>query len=161
MKIRGFIRNKEGNAAVEFALIAPMLFLLLMGIVEFALVMFATSVIEGAATSASRLGLTGRAGANNPTYGDTPERQAYVRAEIDRLSLGLVEADEVQFVPTIHSGYGSADADQGEGLGSGNQAVTYDLTYDWYFFTPLVGRFFGADNMFTIRASVIVKNEDF
>ncbi len=159
MKIHGFIKRKDGNAAVEFALIAPMLFLLLMGIVEFALVMFSMSVIEGAATSASRLGLTGRDTDGN--FGDTDARLTYVRNEIARLSLGMIDSSKVQFNPVVHAGFGSAGNDVGEGLGGGNQAVTYELSYDWNFFTPMIGHFFGPDNMFTIRSTVIVKNEDF
>lgn len=159
MKIYGFIRDKDGNAAIEFALIAPMLFLLLMGIVEFALVMFSMSVIEGASTSASRLGLTGRDADSN--FGNTDARFTYVRNEIDRLSLGLVDASKVRFDPVVHAGFGSAGTPAGEGLGSGNEAVTYELSYDWNFFTPMIGNFFGPDNMFTIRSTVIVKNEDF
>ncbi len=158
-KKKTLIRRNEGSAAVEFALLAPFLFLLMMGIVELGLVMFASSVIENAATAASRRGLTGNDGTN--TFGNTSARATYVRNEIDRLVPGLIDTSRIQFSPVVHTAMESAGADVGTGLGNGGQAVTYNVSYDWEFFTPLIGKFFGADGVYTITSSVIVPNEDF
>lgn len=154
-----FIKAREGNSAIEFAFVAPVLFLMLFGIVELGLVMFASSVIENAATSAARVGLTGRDTDGN--YGDSGARATHVRNEINRFAPGLIDVSRLQFNPVVHSSYGAAGGSVGEGLGTANQAVTYNVSYDWEFFTPLIGQFFGPDGVYTITSSVIVKNEDF
>jgi Flp pilus assembly protein TadG len=52
---RRFVRNRRGSAAVEFALVAPMFFLLLFAIIETALVFFAGQVLEIGAQDSARL----------------------------------------------------------------------------------------------------------
>lgn len=55
----GILRHNEGATAVEYALIAPVLLLLLMGTLEFNLIMYASAVLEGATNYAARLAKTG------------------------------------------------------------------------------------------------------
>jgi Flp pilus assembly protein TadG len=58
---RALLRRKDGNAAVEFALVAAPFLALLMAILETALVFFAQQVLQTATTQASRLIMTGQA----------------------------------------------------------------------------------------------------
>lgn len=51
---RRFARDRKGAAAVEFALIAGPFFMLLFGILEIALIFFATAIIEDAVSQAAR-----------------------------------------------------------------------------------------------------------
>ena len=44
--LRRFRRNRRAAAAVEFALVAPLFFVLLFAIIEVALVFFASQVLE-------------------------------------------------------------------------------------------------------------------
>lgn len=53
--LRRFRRNRRGSAAVEFALIAPVFFVLLFAIIETALVFFAGQVLETGVQDAGRL----------------------------------------------------------------------------------------------------------
>lgn len=154
-----FIGKRDGSAAVEFALLAPLLFLLMVGIVELGLVMFASSVLENAATTASRVGLTGNDGKGN--FGDSKAREAAVRQEVMRFAHGIIDPNKVKFDPQVHNKYTNVNGKGSEGLGSGNQAVIYDVTYEWKFFSPLIGAFFKPRGVYTISSSVIVKNEDF
>jgi Flp pilus assembly protein TadG len=56
----GFIsRRVEGHAILEFAIVLPVMLLLIMGIVEYSLIMFASAVLEGATNYAARVGQTG------------------------------------------------------------------------------------------------------
>lgn len=153
------IKNTEGNAAIEFALVAPALLLLMVGIVEFGLIMFVSSVIENAATSASRIGLTGRDGTGG--YGESAARNTFVTNEINRFAGGIIDVTKVHFNPVVHGDYSNAGNTGTQGLGKGNEAVTYRVTYDWVFFTPLIGQFFPPNGTYTISSTVIVKNEDF
>ena len=58
---RALVRRQDGNAAVEFALVAAPFFALLIAILETALVFFAQQVLQTATTEASRLIMTGQA----------------------------------------------------------------------------------------------------
>ena len=58
---RRFRRNRQGSAAVEFALIAPLFFGMLFAIIETAIVFFAGQVLEQGTAESSRLMLTHQA----------------------------------------------------------------------------------------------------
>jgi Flp pilus assembly protein TadG len=62
---RRFRRNRRGSAAVEFALVAPVFFVLLFAIIETAIMFFASQVLETITQSASRQILTGQAQSAN------------------------------------------------------------------------------------------------
>lgn len=59
-KLRLFRRNREGSAAVEFAMVAPLFFALLFAMMEYALMFFAAQVLETATQDTARLILTGQ-----------------------------------------------------------------------------------------------------
>ena len=59
--LRRFRRNRRGTAAVEFALIAPLFFVLLFAILEAAIVFFAGQVLEQGTAESARLMLTHQA----------------------------------------------------------------------------------------------------
>ena len=58
---RALLRRRDGNAIVEFALVAAPFLALLMAILETALVFFAQQVLQTATTQAARLIMTGQA----------------------------------------------------------------------------------------------------
>lgn len=60
-RLRRFRRNRDGSAAVEFALVAPLFFALLFAIIETGLVFFASQTLETATQDVARLVLTGQA----------------------------------------------------------------------------------------------------
>jgi Flp pilus assembly protein TadG len=59
--LRRFRRNRQGSAAVEFALVAPLFFGLLFAIIEMAMVFFASQVLETVAQDSGRMIMTGQA----------------------------------------------------------------------------------------------------
>jgi Flp pilus assembly pilin Flp len=83
-----FRRNDDGAVMIEFALIAPMLFLLIFGILELGLIMLSMSTIESATNVVAR---TSRI--NN--RGSDPDLVSHIRAEIQRRSAGLVDSKKV------------------------------------------------------------------
>jgi Flp pilus assembly protein TadG len=58
---RRFQRNRQGSAAVEFAMIAPLFFALLFAIVETATMFFASQVLETVTQESARAIMTGQA----------------------------------------------------------------------------------------------------
>lgn len=152
---RNLVRKQEGVTAIEFALLAPVLFLLLFGIIEFSLLMFASSVIEGATSTAARLS---RTGAERSTAG-TPAQQAFAdSARLRQMILehggGLLKNDNLN-VTTIPqtSVVGS--------MGGANEMVTYNVTYNWIILTPLVGKLIAPDGVYSINSTAVVMNEPF
>ncbi len=59
--LRRFRRNRRGSAAIEFALVAPLFFVLLFAIIETALMFFAAQVLETGTQDSARLMLTHQA----------------------------------------------------------------------------------------------------
>lgn len=154
----GYLRRERGSAAIEFALLLPVLLLFVGGIIEFSLLMFATGVIDNAASSAARFGITGN------DYG-SGSRDAYVLQTIRDLSAGFVDADEVRISTVVHDDFRTPDSGEDNGNftpGCGGQAVTYTVSYDWEFLFPRVAKVIRPDGEpYTISASVLVKNEEF
>jgi Flp pilus assembly protein TadG len=58
--LRRFRRNRNGSAAVEFAMIAPMFIALLFAILESAMVFFAAQVLETVTQDSARMIMTGQ-----------------------------------------------------------------------------------------------------
>ncbi|MBW1744397.1 MAG: pilus assembly protein [Deltaproteobacteria bacterium] len=57
MKTRKRVRDEKGVAAVEFALVLPILLILLFGIVEFSLLLYDKAMITNAAREGARVGI--------------------------------------------------------------------------------------------------------
>lgn len=57
MKARKKVHNEKGVAAIEFALVLPILLLLLIGIVEFSLLLYDKAMITNASREGARLGI--------------------------------------------------------------------------------------------------------
>jgi Flp pilus assembly protein TadG len=59
--LRRFRRNRQGSAAVEFAIVAPVFFALLFAIIETAIVFLASQVLETMVQQSARMVMTGQA----------------------------------------------------------------------------------------------------
>src|SRR5262245_18866068 len=89
-KLKEGRRNTSGSVAIEFALIAPIFFLLLFGIIEATLALFANMVLENATKETARLIRTGQA--QNSKMSQAQFRQAVC----DRISIVMsCDADKL------------------------------------------------------------------
>lgn len=79
--MRRLRRNKEGSAAIEFALVAPMFFGMLFAILETGLVFFAGQVLENGLQNSARLMFTHQAADSNMT------QQAFMADLCGRVSM--------------------------------------------------------------------------
>ncbi|MBN8543550.1 MAG: pilus assembly protein [Alphaproteobacteria bacterium] len=179
--LKQFRKNDDGVTALEFAFVAPVLSLFVMGVIEAAMMMFVQNIIESATFNASRLGKTGFA-----TEGAT--REETIRAMIDERAGGLLDAELIEIdsmaygggfgdinqpepytdsngngtkdgaEPYIDSnGNGQWDADMGAaGLGNAGDVVVYTVQYPWTLLTPMAGAFFGNDELDPDEDPVIV-----
>lgn len=61
------IKNQKGAAAVEFAIVAPLLVLLVIGIAEFGILWYNSQIIVNASREGARAGITRQADASDTT----------------------------------------------------------------------------------------------
>jgi len=165
MRIRFFLKNKknylidsQGNTALEMAIVGPVFFLLLLGIFEVGMIMLIKTSMELAILETVRFGRTG-----STVSGQTPSQTAIGLATT--YSFGLIDPSKMRLTVTTYPSYGaipnfSALPDNGsQDFGAPNQFAVYTLSYDWHFFTPLVGNLLSPSGFITIRASSVVMNE--
>lgn len=185
-----FWRRSEGTAAIEFAFIASILALLVIGTMEVARILFATSVLEGGLREAARFGITGQ-------ELDQAARKALVVQIVKAHGAGVVDVTDSDVTTMSYDNFSAIgqpepfvdtddggpldngtydvgepytdvncnsqwDPDQGQaGLGGGNDVVLYSVSYDLPLMTGMFSPFMGQDGMFTIDATVAVRNEPF
>jgi Flp pilus assembly protein TadG len=77
-----FRRSRGGSAAIEFALVAPVFFVLLFAIIETAIMFFASQVLETITQESARMILTGQA--QTASYSQA-QFQTYVCSQIPAL----------------------------------------------------------------------------
>ena len=182
-----FRRSERGSALVEFALVAPPLFLLVVGMFEVAMLMFINVSVEGGIKEASRWGITGQQSTD-------PEltREEQIIEIIEANTYGLVELTSADVTVKIYdsfndvgkpepwtdsppcngihdagesyedvNGDGEWSEDQGiVGAGSFGEVVQYTVHYDWALMTPLIGEIMGGtDGVINMSSSVTVRNE--
>ncbi len=174
-------RDTRGAAAVEFAFIAPMLILFLVGIVEVAMVLFASALLEGSVREAARYGLTGYAVngvsrvqmVRNIVAGYTDGMIDMKRVTVTTLTYksftnvgqpepytdsnhnGKHDANEPY---TDVNGNGKWDADMGAtGVGGPGDVVVYTVSYNWPLMTGYLSDLMGLT--IPLSSSYAVRNE--
>lgn len=180
-----FRKNQDGITSLEFALISPVMVMLIMGIIEFSMVMYTTTIMESATNSTSRLGKTGY----DPS-GMT--RQEAIVHSITEKTKDLLDGAKITIETKAYSdfskvgkpepcidpvnppcgglpginyidanGNGTWDSDMAEvGLGNEGEVVVYSVHYPWKIMTPFVSSLMGA-SIFDITVRTVVRNEPF
>lgn len=179
-----FLRCERGISALEFGFVAPVILLTITGIVDLMMVMFVTSLMEGGLRDASRLGRTGLQPVNmsreeamtqkiaQATLGlidmedvqiETKVYQSFDQIqqpepfEDDNPANGIYDIGEAF---TDVNGNGLWDSDMGAtGLGGPGEVVLYQINYDWHLLTPMLPAILGNGGIFSLKASVAVRNE--
>jgi Flp pilus assembly protein TadG len=162
--------GRKASAALEFALIAPVFFLLLLGIIENGVIFFAGSTLQYATDNAARYIRTGQAQAASTT-------QAQLRTRICNDIAPLLACNaNLQIDVEAYSGYSSANfataTDASGNLkttlnnyqpGTACNVVLVRSFYTWSIITPVLSAF--LTNMSTgnhlISATAAFRNEPF
>jgi Flp pilus assembly protein TadG len=178
-----FLTCDSGITTLEFAMISPVFFLLVMGIVEFSLIMFTSAVMESATSNTARLGKTGY-------IAPGMTRQQQLIDNVATRTAGLLDRNNITvnmktyssftnvndpepYIDANHNnnhdsgeaytdinGNGQWDPDMGRsGAGSANDIVVYTISYPWPIMTPIVSSIIGS--VFHISARTVVKNEPY
>ncbi|MDP6389516.1 MAG: pilus assembly protein [Alphaproteobacteria bacterium] len=183
-RLRGrFTRDEGGAAALEYAMVAPVFILALVGMMELGLMTFANVLLEGGLREASRYGATGFA------LPDGTSRADRIRQIVIENGAGLVVDEHVTITALIYpsfesigqaepfqdandndsydegetytdvNGNGQWDPDMGlEGAGGAGDIVVYRVDYPWSPITNLFGGMIGDINLST---SLVIRNEPF
>lgn len=186
MGVARLLHCRRGSAIVEFAFAAPAILLATAMVIELALMMFVSSLVEGGLREAARFGVTGFMPAG-------VSREERIREIVADNTIGLVDmaaASVTQYVypnfgdvgkpepfddqPPLNGAYdagepyqdingnGQWDADMGAaGVGGPGDVVLYTLAVDWRPLTPIVAPLLGSAGKIRLKASVAVKNEPF
>lgn len=181
-----FRRSERGTALLEFALVAPPLFLLVIGMFEVAMLMFVDVSVEGGIKEAARWGITGQ---QSPDPDLTREEQ--IVEIIEANTYGLVDLTSADVSVLVYdsftdvgkpepwtddppyngvhdageayddvNGDGEWSEDQGiAGAGTFGEVVQYTVHYTWALMTPLIGDIMSADGVIHLSSSVVVRNE--
>lgn len=178
-------RNRKGSAVTEFAIAAPVVIMATVGIIEFSMILFVSSLLEGGLREASRFGLTGFQ-PNGLT------REERILKIVEDHTHGLVDGTAVNLSTLVYPSFDSIgqpepftdensngtfdagepymdingnnqwDPDMGAaGLGGPEDIVLYTIEYDWPLMTGMLNGFVGNDGKIGLRASVVVRNEPY
>ena len=178
-------RNRKGSAVTEFAIAAPVVIMATVGIIEFSMILFVSSLLEGGLREASRFGLTGFQ-PNGLT------REERILKIVEDHTHGLVDGTAINLSTLVYPSFDSIgqpepftdensngtfdagepymdingnnqwDPDMGAaGLGGPEDIVLYTIEYDWPLMTGMLNGFVGNDGKIGLRASVVVRNEPY
>lgn len=154
------IRNtlRCGSVAVEMALITPVFFMMLMGVMETCLMFGAQQLLENAAYNTSRLAKTGFI-----TSGQTQAQTVSQILTTELQSYGaLINTANVTMTETDYNSFSSAAAGGGaSGYGTAQQIVVYTITYPWKLFTPMLSAIIGTNGIVGLTSTIVVRNEPY
>lgn len=161
--IRRFRSNEKGATAIEFAMVAPVLFFMIFGVVEFGLLMATQGTLEGAVSKAARVY---KAEARSDTTGANASQ---IKGLVAQYSSGLIKRSWLKVtVRRINSWGGSQGAGGGPtqneinntASGRTGRIMQYRAYYNYRVYTPFLSRVMGGnDGIIPIFVSTVVQNE--
>lgn len=164
--LRRFLREEQGNVAIEFAIIAFVGFLLTMGILEFALLIYANGALNNAVKeiaydSASECPTLER---GNDGLCTGKHNENVSKAHFDKVlhsyAHGLIHTDEICIFahPIVQGSTGKLLGDPGPStdFGGSEDIVRIDFRYRWTFFTAIISNFF--PNQLVFQANFLIRN---
>lgn len=154
------IRNcRSGSTAVEMAIISPVFFLMMIGLVELCLMLAAQQILESATFNASRLAKTG--------YTNAGQSQMQTVTGILNTQLSsfgtLFDTSEITMTSKAYDNFErlASDTSGTSGLGTATQVVVYTVVYPWKIFTPLLADIIGEEGKINITSRIVVRNEPY
>lgn len=188
-KIQSFLHNEEGAQVIEMAIISPILFLVVMSVLEFGLIMYTSSLLDTITHQATRYAKTGfDYGSGSSTfnpYGNErfdpsqmenyftynadesvtmDSRESFIRSYIHTAGRPLLDPEsivvETQILAEITNAGVTGTISAPYNFGGTSQAVLYKISYKWSILTPLM-MFLGEDGVYDIISTTLVKNEEY
>lgn len=183
--LQNLLTQRTGTAALEFAFALPIVLVLVTGTIEFAILSFADTLLEGGLREAARFGITGL----DP---DDGSREAQIVSIVNDNAAGLFTISASDVETRVYQDFsdigepepytdsnGNDQYDDGEpytdvncndqwdedmaaaGAGGGNDVVVYTITHEHNTITGFLDPIIAPDGTITLQASVAVRNEPF
>ena len=176
------LRDKRGVAIIEFALIAPVLLLMLMGLLDLAFNMYTTEMLQGAIQNAARNSTIEGASSKDAALDATVTTAVRAVAPSATLAFdrraynSFTEAGRPEDYTDVDNdgtcnngepfedanGNGSWDRDRGKtGFGGARDAVLYTVTVNYQRPVPVAGFIPGQTKNFTLSAVTVLRNQPY
>ncbi|HZR31498.1 MAG TPA: TadE family protein [Terriglobales bacterium] len=143
-------RSMRGQSLVEFAMIAPLFFFLLFGVVDFGRLFFVQMTLQNAVRQAGRFAITGNHLQDPKNPGQNLSRVNSIIKIATEASAGL-DISGIQ-ISSAKGGPGSA--------GGPGDTVTVSITDNLKLITPIIAQFF-PNGTYRFTVGVTFKNEPF
>ena len=171
----------KGSAAIEFAMVAPVFFLLLMGTMEAGIIFFAQSALQNAVNDTARMVRTGQSTCFTTSSGGAcqPMTQAQFRTQVCSEASALLSdcaGASLQFdVNAYSAGFGGASNSSplnangtmptltNFNLGNPCEVVLVRAFYTWPVFTPMLNFFLAnmAGSYHLLATAAAFRNEPY
>ncbi|HUG01796.1 MAG TPA: TadE/TadG family type IV pilus assembly protein [Longimicrobiales bacterium] len=148
-RVGSFRRSTAGQSIAEFALVVPILLLLVFGIVEFGLIVKSWQVVTDAAREGARVAVVG---ATPGATADSTDAVAAVRAALNRGGLDGADATVTLEAHGVSAGPWTG-AERGD---TARMNITYP--HDMIMFGPLIASMTGYSTI-PIRTSIAMRKE--
>jgi Flp pilus assembly protein TadG len=142
-------RSSDGQALVEFAIILPLILLVVLGLIEFGILFYNKAMVTNASREGARAGIVHRTDPISGAY--TPLSKANIEKVVqDYLASKLITFNKAS-VPIIDPNPTSGDTPFNGGSGSVDVFVRYTHTY------LIAGKFLGLGNGIQLTGETIMR----
>jgi hypothetical protein len=141
--MRRLLRVERGQALAEFALIAPILFILIFGIIDTARAYNAWVTVQGAAREGARYGVTGQVSCP----GSSPTREECIEFVTRQHAESLTNSSTNVVVSVRSWDYPAYSTKLEDTAGEQCDALEVEVQYDFEPATPLVSSLIGGVTM--------------
>ncbi len=163
-RLRSLVRNKRGVAALEFAIVAPVVLLLLAGVIENGIVLFTQSLLDNAARDAARLIQTGQVAQGGSLSAFTTQLCNDVSGYIPCGSLQYYVQSGTTFSSlsvSVTNNNGTMANNGSFDAGDPSSDVAVQVGYNRPYLIPLVGKYMSANGSTLLVSTVIFQNEPY
>ena len=143
------VSNEEGGSLVEFAIIMPLLFIILFGIIEFAVLLYDKAMITNASREGARAGIVFNFDSSGPTRISDDEIRTIVG---NYCATHLISFGSGSTLTILITRTGSQEGDR--------LTVTVNYPYRFLVFSNLIALFGGnVGSPFNLRAVTVMRLE--
>jgi Flp pilus assembly protein TadG len=147
-------RHPAGQATVEFALVFPLFVLLAFGVLDLGRLYVTQMSVQHAMREAGRFAVTGNHLPDSKNPGTMLSRVDSI-VQVAQNAAGGIDLSGIH-ITSIEGGQ------KGPGRAGGpGDTVTISITVNMKLITPIIGRYFSPDGIYTFTASTSFKNEPF
>lgn len=157
---RSYFRQR-GASAVEFALIAPVLFFLMFAAVDMGISLWVNLTMQYAVREGARYAVTGQS--NLDPNASNQQRYLAIIQEIRNQSMGLYDMVAPSYVITINgatTNYSTQSSYSTGMFGNPGDIIVLQLNCTWPLLTPLIKPFF-TNGIYSFSVAATMRNEGF